>query len=71
MGFRKLLDDGADRTAIQMHLAKGDMLTTTIRIPANLKNAISEEAMLSGISVSAYIRQCIIKHLVDQVGGER
>ncbi len=68
MGFRHLVDNGADRTAIQTHLAKGDMLTTTIRIPQNLKDAVSEEALLSGMSVSAYIRQCVIIHLVEQAG---
>ena len=71
MGFRQLVDSGADRTAIQTYLAKGDMLTTTIRIPENLKDTIAEEALLSGMSVSAYIRQCIISHLVNQAGEVR
>lgn len=71
MGFRQLVDDGADRTAIQAYLAKGDMLTTTIRIPANLKETLAEEAALSGMSVSAYIRQCVINHLVAEAGGMR
>lgn len=71
MGFRELADEGADRTVIQTYLSKGDMLTTTIRIPANLKDALAEEATLSGVSVSAYIRQCVINHLVAEAGGTR
>ena len=71
MGFRELADEGADRTAIQTYLSKGDMLTTTIRIPANLKDTLAEEATLSGVSVSAYIRQCVINHLVTEAGGTR
>lgn len=50
MGYRELIDNGADRTEIQSYLTKGDMATTTIRIPANLKQTIAEEASLQGMS---------------------
>ena len=68
MGYRKLVDEGADRTEIQSYLAQGDMATTTIRIPANLKATIAEEAALSGMSFSAYIRQCAIQRLMSEAG---
>lgn len=63
MGYRELVEKGADRTEIQSFLTQGDMATTTIRIPANLKATIAEEASLSGMSFSAYIRQCAIQRL--------
>lgn len=68
MGYRELVDKGADRTEIQSYLAKGEMATTTIRIPANLKATITEEASLSGMSFSAYIRQCTIQRLMTEAG---
>ena len=68
MGYRELVDKGADRTEIQSFLAQGEMATTTIRIPANLKAAIAEEASLSGMSFSAYIRQCAIQRLMTEAG---
>ena len=71
MGYRELVDKGADRTEIQSYLAQGDMVTTTIRIPANLKTAIAEEASLSGMSFSAYIRQCAIQRLTTEAGGNK
>ena len=63
MGYRDLVDKGADRTEIQSFLAQGEMATTTIRIPANLKATIMEEASLSGMSFSAYIRPVSYTHL--------
>lgn len=65
MGYRELLDNGADRTEIQSFLTKGDMATTTIRIPANLKQTIAEEASLQGMSFSAFIRRCAIQCLSE------
>ena len=68
MGYRDLVDKGADRTEIQSFLAQGEMATTTIRIPTNLKATIMEEASLSGMSFSAYIRQCAIQRLMTEAG---
>ena len=70
LSYRELLDAGADRTEILSYLAQGDMVTTTIRIPENLKAAIAEEASLSGMSLSAYMRQCAIKRLVGSAGDD-
>ena len=68
MGYRDLVDKGADRTEIQSFLAQGEMATTTIRIPANPKATIMEEASLSGMSFSAYVRQCAIQRLMTEAG---
>lgn len=71
MGYRELVDKGADRTEIQSYLAQGDMATTTIRVPSNLKATIAEEASLSGMSFSAYIRQCAIQRLTYEAGASK
>lgn len=71
MDYRDLVDNGADRTEIQSYLAQGDMATTTIRIPANLKATIAKEASLSGMSFSAYIRQCAIQRLTNEAGASQ
>ena len=68
MGYRDLVNEGASRTEIQSFLTRGDMTTTTVRIPANLKAAITEEATLSGVSFSAYMRQCAIQRLTSETG---
>jgi hypothetical protein len=68
MGYRDLVNEGASRTEIQSFLTQGDMTTTTVRIPANLKAAITEEATLSGVSFSAYMRQCAIQRLTSEAG---
>ena len=68
MGYRELVDKGADRTEIQSFLAQGEMATTTIRIPTHLKATIMEEASLSGMSFCAYILQCGIQRLMTAAG---
>lgn len=65
MEYRDLVGKGANRTEIQSFLTQGEMVTTTIRIPANLKKTIFEEAMLEGMSFSAYVRQCAIQRLAQ------
>lgn len=71
MGYRDLVESGADRTEVQSYLSRGSMMTTTIRIPANLKETIAEEASLSGMSFSAYMRQCAIQRLTREAGEAR
>ncbi len=65
MEYRELVDKGADRTELQAFLTQGDMVTTTIRIPANLKQTINEEASLQGMSFSAFMRRCAIQSLSE------
>lgn len=67
MSYRELIGNGADKTAIQTYLSQGDMHSTTIRIPDNLRYAVAEEAKLSGVSFPAYTRMC----LVEKLSGDR
>ncbi|WP_124061407.1 YlcI/YnfO family protein [Gordonibacter sp. Marseille-P4307] len=66
MSYRELIGNGADKTAIQTYLSQGDMHSTTIRIPDNLRDAAAEEAKLSGVSFSAYIRMCLVEKLSSE-----
>lgn len=68
MNYRELVIKGANRTEIQTFLSEGDMHSTTIRIPDNLRDAASAEAKLSGISFSAYIRMCLMEKLSSEGG---
>ena len=42
------------------------MHSTTIRIPDNLRDAAAEEAKLSGMSFSAYLRMCLMDKLSSE-----
>ena len=66
MTYRELVDRGADRTEIQTYLSGGEMHSTTIRIPDNLRDAAAEEAKLSGMSFSAYLRMCLMDRLSNE-----
>lgn len=63
MGYRELVDKGADTSELQKYLSLGDMGSTTIRIPDNLKDAAYEEAKLRGVSFSALVRMSLIAEL--------
>ncbi len=67
MTYRDLVRNGTAEEDLRRHLASGDMEATTIRIPRNLKDAITEEADLKGISFSAQLRMCAIDALVEKV----
>ena len=66
MTYRELVDRGADLTEIQTFLSGGYMHSTTIRIPDNLRDAAAEEAKLSGMSFSAYLRMCLMDKLSSE-----
>lgn len=63
--YRNLVNKGADHTEFQSFLSQGDMVTTTILISANLKQTVSEEATLQGMSFSAFMRRCAIQCLSE------
>ncbi|MBS5865371.1 MAG: hypothetical protein KIC37_03335 [Coriobacteriaceae bacterium] len=63
MKYRELLDKGADRTEIADFLSQGEMHSTTIRIPDNLRDSAADEARLTGMSFSAYVRMALMEKL--------
>jgi predicted HicB family RNase H-like nuclease len=66
MRYSELVNQNASETEIQRHLADGDQVAITIRIPKNLKAAAVEAAELKGMSFSAYIRNCLIADLSSE-----
>ena len=68
MGYRDLVDKGADRTEILNYLVQDEIAATIIPAPKNLKATIKGEALFSGMSISAHIRQCTIQRLMIGAG---
>lgn len=66
MTFHELCDNGASTTEKRAFLVEGDTSAITIRIPKNLKDAVSDEATLRGLSFSAYVRTCLMDNLIAQ-----
>lgn len=66
MAFSDILRSGADVDAQRKHLSEGDPAAITIRIPVNLRDAAKEEAAMSGMSFSAFIRDAMIQKLVKK-----
>lgn len=65
MKYSELVDSGATEGQLQEHLADGDPIAITLRVPKNLKDAAAEAARLRGVSFSAFIRNCIINELAQ------
>ena len=66
MKYSELVDSGATEGQLQEHLANGDPIAITLRVPKNLKDAAAEAARLRGVSFSAFIRSCIISELAGR-----
>lgn len=61
--FKSMVTNGASTAEIQAHLAEGNTVAVTVRIPSNLKEAAVEYAAMSGMSFSALFRNCLINEL--------
>lgn len=65
MKYSELVDSGATEGRLQEHLADGDPIAITLRVPKNLKDAAAEAARLRGVSFSAFIRTSVINELTQ------
>lgn len=65
MKYSELVDSGATGGRLQEHLADGEPIAITLRVPKNLKDAAAEAARLRGVSFSAFIRTCVINELTN------
>ena len=63
MDYLELLRDKASANVIREHLGGGEQTAITIRIPENLRDASKEEAALRGMSLSAFVRACLIDEI--------
>ncbi|MCH3926641.1 MAG: hypothetical protein LKE27_09495 [Atopobiaceae bacterium] len=63
MKYSELVDAGATSTEIQAFLVGSENVPVTMRIPRNLRDAAKEAAELKGLSLTAYVKMCLIESL--------
>lgn len=66
MKFNELCEDEVSDTEKRTFLVSGETVAVTIRIPKNLKEAVADQATLSGLSFSAYVRTCLMDNLLSR-----
>ena len=60
MRYSELVEAGDTGTQCQDHLAGGKPTSAILRIPKNLKEAVTITARLHGASFPDFIRSCVI-----------
>jgi predicted HicB family RNase H-like nuclease len=68
MKYSELLDTDATPTEIQSYLVDSENVSVTLRMPRTLRDAAKEAATLLGMSLTSYVKMCLIDRLA---GGER
>lgn len=63
MKYSELIESEAKDSEVQTFLVDGDVVPMTIRIPSNLRDSAKEAASLRGMSLSAFVRMCMIQEL--------
>ena len=63
MRYAELVESNATEREIKEYLVGGDATTITLRIPGNLHETAKEAAALRGMSLSAFVRNCMIQEL--------
>lgn len=61
--YTELVGHDATKTEIRRHLAEGERVSMTLRISNILRDTAKEEAALRGMSLSAFLRTCMIEEL--------
>lgn len=64
--YKELIQSNPDETEIRSFLANGNQVSVTLRIPDALRDAAKEEAVLRGMSFSAFVRTCMIEELAKK-----
>ena len=63
MRYAELVESNATEREIKEYLVDGEATTITLRIPGNLHESAKEAAALRGMSLSAFVRNCMIHEL--------
>ena len=63
MKYTELIDSGASLTEIQKFLVGSENVPVTMRIPRNLRDATKEAAALKGMSLTSFVKMCLIEKL--------
>lgn len=65
MRYTELVDSGATPTEIQTFLVGSENVPVTMRIPRNLRDAAKEAAALKGMSLTSFVKMCLIEKLSE------
>ena len=63
MKYSEIIESDAKDSEVQTFLVDGEVVPMTIRIPSNLRDSAKEAAALRGMSLSAFVRNCMIQEL--------
>lgn len=63
MKYAELVEKNATEREIQEYLTDGEATTITLRIPGNLHESAKQVAALRCMSLSAFVRNCMIQAL--------
>ena len=63
MKYSEIIESDAKDSVVQTFLVDGEVVPMTIRIPSNLRDSAKEAAALRGMSLSAFVRNCMIQEL--------
>jgi predicted DNA binding CopG/RHH family protein len=66
MRYSELVDSGASPTEIQTFLVGSENVPVTMRIPRNLRDAAKEAAALKGMSLTTFVKMCLIEKLSEE-----
>ena len=64
--YKDLIEGSPSETEIRSYLVDGDQVSVTLRIPNTLRDAAKDEAVLRGMSFSAFVRTCMIEELAKK-----
>ena len=65
MKYSELVYSGATATEIQTYLVGSENVPVTMRIPRNLRDAAKEAAALKGMSLTSFVKMCLIEKLSE------
>ncbi len=64
--YKELIESGPTETEVRSYLVEGEQVSVTLRIPDTLREAAKQEAVLRGMSFSAFVRTCMIEELAKK-----
>lgn len=66
MKYSELVKSGATPTDIQSWLVGSENVPMTMRVPRNLRDAAKEAAALKGMSLTTFVKMCLIEKLSEE-----
>lgn len=67
MSYAEVLRDAVSEAELREYLVDGDAVSVTVRIPSNLRDSAKEAAAMRGMSFSAFVRNCLLEELSQEV----